>query len=143
MLNPVNVIRILKTRGILAPSNDSFRLIDELDGQGIKIDRWDEATLGARPSQAELVLANAPQISLGITANNTDDGIIVTATLTGGATQTVNWRCIDPDGLVNTASGAAVAGVETWEIITGKAGQYIIQAWADAFGFAEVEYLEA
>lgn len=139
--NVTQIENVIGTRGInpVGRANTDFELIDRLDGQGIQLKFWTAANLGgAEPSEAELTLGDAPLIALSVADNATDDGIIVTATLTGGSTQTVNWRCIAPDGTTHTASAAAVGGVETWEIETGQSGVYIIHAWANGFGFAQV-----
>lgn len=145
MLTPENVLNVLGQRGNnpqAFPNFEKWSLIDRLDGQGIQVHTWD-AELGAHPSNAELTLAATPLIVLGVADNAGNDGIIVTATLTLVGNQTVNWRCIDPDGVIYTDSAAAVAGVDTWEIITGKAGNYTIQAWASGLGFAQTNYEEA
>jgi hypothetical protein len=136
--------RIIGARGI-DPRNSNlirFELTDRLNGEGPQLTLWDN-TLGGLPSNAEQIIGANPLITLELIDNATDDGILVTATLVGGTTQLVNWRCIDPDNVVNTANANAVAGTDTWEIITGKAGSYTIQAWASTFGFAQTSYQEA
>ena len=120
----------------------TYDLVNHSDGQGIQLQFWEVATLGPLPTVPELAAALTNSIALEIAPNNTDDGIVVTATLTGGSTQLVGWRCVDPTGTVHIESANASGGVETWEIITGQAGEYIIQAWAAGFGFASLIHQE-
>lgn len=137
MINPTIADNVIGARGInpIGKNGTAYMLIDRLDGQGIQIYEWDEAVLGMLPTEEELTRGANPLIALS--SQDTELGFIATATLTGGTSQTVFWRCITPSNEEFTASGAAVAGVESWEV-EAPTGTYIMQVWADGFGFAQM-----
>jgi hypothetical protein len=149
MLTPDNILKVLGARGLLPsayPNREYWGLRDDLDGLGIKLDWhadlspfWDEAALGPVPSEQELALAATPLIALAVEPNGTGDGLVFTATLTdapdGTATQ---WRLIDPLGAETLTNGTTSAGSDAWEIETNASGSYLVQVWADGFGFAEL-----
>jgi hypothetical protein len=132
--------RVIGARGI-DPRNRNlkdFELIDRLDGQGIQIRFWDEIALGGLPTPTESTLATTPRLSLSSAINTAETGVIVTCQLDDTSASTVNWRCVDPDGVVHTANAPAVNGQESWEILTGKPGLYRVSAWSSVYGYAEL-----
>jgi hypothetical protein len=134
----MQIERVIGARGINPQNrlNEDFELIDRLDGLGIQFRFWNEVTLGAVPTQQELTLATSPRLSLSQQSNQAGDGIIVTCQLGDTTDSVINWRCVDPDGEVYTASDSADNGQGSWEILTGKVGVYQVSAWANTYGYA-------
>lgn len=137
MITPPLVENILGQRGLIPTAYyQEWELIDRLDGNGIVIREWNQAVLGPEPSQNELDLAANPLISLIITP--TETGATITSQVTnGGYNGAVNWRCIDPDGMVYTEEDVMVNGADNWQIDMGKTGTYIIASWVIGYGYAE------
>lgn len=136
----MQIEKVIGARGMNPKNrlNEDFELIDRLDGQGIQFRFWNEVVLGVTPTQQELALATTPRLDLTYEVNPAEDGIIVTCQLADTTNSTIHWRCIDPDGEIYSAFGPADNGQERWEILTGKAGIYLVSAWANTYGYAEL-----
>jgi len=147
-MNPGTIENTLGQRGlnpVLYPNQEYWGLFDPADGSPIRIDVregvpfWNKAALGAQPSAEELALAAAPLIALAVEPNGTGDGLVFTASLTDAPDGTAtNWRLIDPLGAETLTNGTTSAGSDAWEIETNASGSYLVQAWADGFGWAEL-----
>ena len=83
----------------------------------------------------EIISATPPQL----TSEVTDEGEVTVTCDVGDANYTgeISWECVPPDGIARTASGTAVAGVDTWEIQTGQQGTYTVRASTEQHGVAE------
>lgn len=142
MITPTSALNVIGQRGIIpSPSliNTAFELIDRRNGDGIVIRWWDELQLGPVPSQSELDLASNPLLSLHLAA--TEAGFTATCqTVNASYTGLLSWRCIDPDGIVYTEQENAVNGGGSWEVETGKLGDYTVAVWATGFGYVEEQW---
>lgn len=132
---PELIMNVIGQRGIdplTTTIGVEWELTDRLDGNGAQLTTWQYDPL---PTAQELALAATPLITLGYQMLPT--GFLLTATLTGGTNQSVQWRCVALlTGVISLDQGVAVNGVETWEI-DAPLGIYRVAAWCAGFGYAE------